>query len=172
MPDNAKLGPRFGADFPKLRAALEDLDANVVKAKVDAGESVAVMVGGKEHELAADEILVNSEPGEGLAVASEKGVTVAVDAQITDALKAEGLARELVRRIQDLRKKADFNIEDRIVTSYQAEGDLAKVFSDWADYIRTETLSETLEAGEGASNAYAEEMKIEGSTLRLAVRKA
>ncbi|MDA1329597.1 MAG: isoleucine--tRNA ligase [Chloroflexi bacterium] len=171
QPDNAKLGPRFGADFPKLRAALEGMDAAAVKAKVDAGESVVVKVGKEAHELAADEILVKSEPVEGLAVSAEKGLTVAVDAEITVALKAEGLARELVRRIQDMRKSADFNIEDRIATYYQTESELGKVFVEWGDYIKAETLSEVLEAGGAPAGAYTEELDIEGQKLTVGVER-
>jgi len=171
LPDNAKLGPRFGADFPKLRAALEGMDAAEVKARLDAGESVLVTVGAEEHELAADEILVQSEPAAGLAVAAEKGVTVAVDAEITAELKAEGLARELVRRIQDLRKKADFNIEDRITTYYQAESELAAVFEAWGETIQAETLSTALEAGPAPKGAYSEELQIEGEKLVLGVER-
>jgi isoleucyl-tRNA synthetase len=171
QPDNRALGPRFGSDFPKLRAALEGLDAVAVRAAVDAGQPVTVKVGKKEHELAPDEILINNQPAEGLAVAAEKGVTVAIDAAITPELRAEGLAREVVRRIQDLRKQADFNIEDRITTYYQAEGDLAAVFADWADYIQAETLSESLVTGPAPQGAHREELQIEGQALALAVER-
>jgi isoleucyl-tRNA synthetase len=171
QPDNRTLGPRFGSDFPKLRAVLEGMDAAAVKAAVEAGETVTVKIGKQEHELAPDEILVNSQPAEGLAVAAEKGVTVAIDAAITPELRAEGLAREVVRRIQDLRKQADFNIEDRITTYYQADGDLAAVFTDWADYIQAETLSEALVAGVAPESTHSEDMQIEGETLTLTVER-
>ena len=171
LPDNAKLGPRFGADFPKLRKALDALDPAEVKAKVDAGEPVALKLGKKEIELASDEVLVTSQPAEGLAVAADKGVTVGLDTAITPELKSEGLAREIVRRIQDLRKKADFNIEDRIHTSYQAEGELAAVFEQWADYIQAETLSEQLTPGAASKDAFTEETKIEGENVTLAVQR-
>jgi isoleucyl-tRNA synthetase len=81
------------------------------------------------------------------------------------------LARELVRRIQDMRKKAGFNIEDRIHTTYQSDGDLAAVFHDWADYIKSETLSEQLTAGAAPDGAFAEEQKVDGEKVTLAVSK-
>jgi isoleucyl-tRNA synthetase len=106
-----------------------------------------------------------------LAVAADKGVTVAVDAVITPELKAEGLAREVVRRVQTMRKEADFNIEDRITTWYAAEGDLGDVVVGWADYIRAETLSTDLVAGEPPAGAHTETHKIEGTSITLGVRR-
>ncbi|MEX1071223.1 MAG: DUF5915 domain-containing protein, partial [Anaerolineales bacterium] len=156
---------------PALRNALAALDPAEVKAKVDAGESVKVSVNGADAELAPDEILVNSQPAEGLAVAAEKGVTVGLDTAITPELKAEGLARELVRRIQDMRKKAGFNIEDRIITYYQTNGELANVFRDFADTIKSETLSVELNAGPAPAAAFVEEQKVEGETVMLGVER-
>ena len=171
LPDNARLGPKFGQDFPKLRKELEKLDSAVAKAQLDSGEVVIVMLGRETVELAAADLLVNSQPSAGLAVAAEKGVTVVLDTAITPELKAEGLARELVRRIQDLRKKAGFNIEDRIQTFYQAEGELAAVFRDWEAYIKAETLSVQLSAGPVPAGAFAEEQKVEGFQVTLAVER-
>ncbi|UYN90898.1 MAG: class I tRNA ligase family protein [Anaerolineales bacterium] len=172
QPNNAKLGPRFGADFPKLRGALNALDAAAVAARVAAGEPVQLSLDGNDVELAADEVLVNSQPAEGLAVAAEKGVTVGLDTALTPELRAEGTARELVRRIQDMRKKADFNIEDRIHTYYAAEGELAAVLAEWAETIKSETLSLELSAGPAPAGAYSEEHKVDGATVTLAVEKA
>lgn len=172
LPDNAKLGPRFGADFPKLRAALDKLDAASAKAQLDSGEAITLKLGEEEIELTPDEVLVNSLPAEGLAVAAEKGVTVAIDSALTPELKAEGLARELVRRIQAMRKSADFNIEDRITTYYQTSGDLAEVLTTWADYIKSETLSENLLPESPPSNVYTEEHKIDGQKIIMGVKKA
>ncbi len=171
QPDNAKLGPKFGADFPKLRAALSSLDSSAVKAKIDAGENVSLQLDSATAELAPDEILVNSEPAAGLAVAADKGVTVGLDTAITPELKAEGAAREIVRRIQDMRKKVGFNIEDRIITTYQAEGELAAVLRDFADTIKSETLSTELSAAAAPAGAFIEEQQIEGEKLLLAVKK-
>lgn len=171
LPNNAVLGPRFGADFPKLRGALAALDTAEVAAKVGAGDAIKLALDGAEIELAAGEILVNSQPAPGLAVAAEKGVTVGLDTALTAELKAEGVAREVVRRIQDMRKKAGFNIEDRIKTYYAAEGELASVLSTWAETIKSETLSLELNAAAAPADAYSEEHKIEGDAVTLAVEK-
>jgi isoleucyl-tRNA synthetase len=97
---------------------------------------------------------------------------VAVDAVLTPDLKAEGLAREIVRRIQAMRKDAGFDIADRIVTTWQTDGELAGVFIAWADYIRSETLTVALNPAEPSDGAYSEKHNIDGLTLTLSVRKA
>jgi isoleucyl-tRNA synthetase len=121
--------------------------------------------------LNPNEVLVQTQPVEGLAVAADKLITVAVEAVITPELRREGLARELVRRIQDMRKKAGFNIEDRITTCYQAEGVLAQVFSNWGDYIQAETLTTRLLNSSPIEGAYVEEFELEGEKLALAVKQ-
>lgn len=171
QPDNARLGPQFGQDFPKLRKAIEEADAAKSKVLLDTGEVMAVMIGKETVELTLQDVKVSSQPAPGLAVSAEKGVTVGLDTAITVELKSEGLARELVRRIQDLRKKANFNIENRINTYYVVDGELAAVFSDWRDYIKSETLSEQLIAGPAPEGAFGEEQKVEGQKVLLSIER-
>jgi isoleucyl-tRNA synthetase len=171
LPDNKLLGPRFGASFPKVRLALQSADPNVVAASVQDGLPVSLEVDGQMVELSAQEILVQTHPAEGLAVAADKLVTVAVDAAITPELRAEGLAREVVRRIQAMRKEAGFDISDRITTFYQASGEFAEVFQAWSAYIQAETLSIRLVAGEAPARAYTEAHNIEGQELKLGVMR-
>jgi len=83
----------------------------------------------------------------------------------------EGLAREVVRRVQDLRKKADFRIEDRITTYYKAEGKLAEAITAWADYIKAETLSEELSTADPPHGLATDKATIDGDALTLAVRR-
>jgi isoleucyl-tRNA synthetase len=142
----------------------------VVK-RVGAGLPVTLEVEAKSVELAPEEVLIQTQPAEGLAVAVDKGVTVAVDAVITPELRAEGRAREVVRRVQTMRKDADFNIEDRITTWYAAEGELADVMVAWGDYIRAETLSTELVAGEPPADAYTETHQVEGASIKLGVKR-
>jgi isoleucyl-tRNA synthetase len=128
-------------------------------------------VDGESVDLAPGEILVNTQPVEGLAVASDKQITVAVDATLTPDLRREGLAREVVRRVQAMRKDAGFDISDRITTYYVATGELAQVFSTWSDYIQAETLTTSLVAGEPPEGAYQEVQKVEGEPITLGVKR-
>jgi len=171
LPDNKLLGPRFGARFPALRAALAAADPYRVASSVSASVPVSLEVDGETVELAPQEILVSTQPAEGLAVAADKLITVAVDATISPELRAEGLAREIVRRIQAMRKDAGFDIADRITIWYQAGGEFGSVFQTWGDYIRTETLTTELIEGSAPAGAYRETQKVEGESLLLGVRR-
>ncbi len=136
-PNLPVLGPRLGHEVGAVRSALGELDAGEVAAAVRAGQSVTVA----GHELAADELLVEMREGEGYAVVSEAGYTVGVATAISDELADEGIARELVRHLQDLRREADFELSDRI-TSWCAGGDtIARVLAAHGDYVKGETLS-------------------------------
>jgi isoleucyl-tRNA synthetase len=171
LPNNKLLGPRFGADFPKVRAALNALDPAQVAAAVAAGEAVSFALNGGTVALSGEEILVSAEAAQGMAIAADKVVTVAIDTVLTPELKIEGLAREAVRRIQAQRKNAGFNIEDRIRTWYVASGELAEVFTAWETYIKTETLTIELVPGEPPADAFVERHKVEGQELILGVKK-
>jgi isoleucyl-tRNA synthetase len=171
LPNNKLLGPRFGAQFPNVRAALEKADAAQLAASVNGEQPVQIEVDGQMVELAPEEILVQTQPVEGLAVAADKIITVAVDADLTPELRAEGLAREIVRRVQAMRKEAGFNIEDRITTYYQAGDEMSRVMEAWSDYIRAETLSTKLVTGAPPEDAFKEVHKIDGAEVTLGVRR-
>ena len=171
LPNSKLLGPRLGAQFPRVRAALATLNPAEVVHQVQAGVPVAFMVDGEPVELIPDEVLIRTHPAAGLAVATEKGVTVAVDTVITPELRTEGLARELVRRIQVMRKDAGFNIEDRITTYSLAEGALAEAVATWAEYIKVETLSLDLVVAAPPPQSYSETHTIEGMAITLGVKR-
>jgi isoleucyl-tRNA synthetase len=171
LPDNKLLGPQFGSRFPQLRATLAQADPAKVAATVRAGLPVTLNLAGEPVDLAPETILVSTEPLPGLAVAADKYITVGIDAMITPELKAEGLAREVVRRVQEMRKNAGFNIEDRITTCYQAKGLLREVFVKWGVYIASETLTTRLLDSPPVEGAYVEEHKLDGEVLVLAVKQ-
>jgi isoleucyl-tRNA synthetase len=179
LPDNKVLGPRFGKQFPAVRAALLALSAAEGSAlepvaavrRLRASLPLRLEVEGEEVELSPDEVLVRENPREGLAVASERGVTVAVDIVLTPDLVAEGLAREVVRRVQNLRKEAGFNLDDRIVTTYQTGGELAEAIEAGRDFIAAETLSVELRAGPPDEGAAVGEDRVNDHLLKLGVRK-
>jgi len=171
LPDNKLLGPRLGQRLPAVRAALACQDAVAAVRRLRAGLPLTLEVDGEAVELLPAEVRVQEQPREGLAVASERGVTVAVDVAITPDLAAEGLARDVVRRVQNLRKEAGFSLDDRIVTIYQAGGELAQAIEVWRDFIAAETLSAELRAGEPEEGMQVEELRLEGHPLRVGVRR-
>jgi isoleucyl-tRNA synthetase len=110
---------------------------------------------------------------ESYRAAEESEYAVAVDTTITPELADEGTARELVRRIQNLRRAADFDLTDRIVTYFQGGESIARVMESFGDYIRQETLSEEIRTGEPDEGAFPEEKprKLNGEDVSLAVKR-
>lgn len=147
MPNNRTLGPRFGKAFPKVRSALMALTPAQVAQTLQAGNLVQVEVDGAQVDLNSEDILVQTEARGGLAIASDKGVTVAVDTQLTPALLQEGFARDVVRHVNTIRKDVGLEITDRIELAYQATGDVAAALQNFADYIKQETLTVRLSEG-------------------------
>ncbi len=96
-------------------------------------------------------------------------MVVALDTHISPELKAEGQAREVVRRVQDLRKQAGFEISDHIALTYQADGDMKTAIDQWAAYIQSETLADTLNEGEPQGTV--DDGEIDGVKVKLGVAK-
>ena len=172
LPNNRVLGPRLGKHFPRVRVALEQLDPAAAARALQAGQMIAIEVDGQTFELGDEDILVQTESRGGLAVASDKGVTVAVDTELTPSLTREGYARDLVRAINNMRKDAGLEISDRIELAYVAEGETAVAMQEFADYIRQETLAVTLQPGQLAGATYGETVSVGESDVGLMLRIA
>jgi len=171
MPDNRTLGPKFGALFPKVRAALAETDPQAAVLTLRAGKNLTLSVDGQPMALTAPEVIITPQPRPGFAVRAEGAYVVALDTAITPELKAEGLAREVVRRIQDLRKTAGFDIADRIATYYLPSDGLRQAIETHADYIKGETLTVELVIGNLPDGAAKAEDEFDGEKLALALVK-
>jgi isoleucyl-tRNA synthetase len=106
-----------------------------------------------------------------ISVAEEAGSGVALETVVTPDLADEGLAREIVHRLQTMRRNAGFDIADYITTHYQGDAEIARVLRRFEDYVRQETLSRELVEGPPPPDAYVEEHKISGKSVRLAVQR-
>ncbi len=164
-PDPRMLGPKYGAKLARVQEGVAGLDARESARKLLGGESLTLEVDGETISLAPDEVAVETEPREGYAVSQEGDYVVGVDLTLTKDLIEEGLAREVVRRIQNLRKEADFRIEDKICTYYEGDPDLSQVMRGQADYIKQETLSEGLVEGAGPQESQTGRFQIDGKEI-------
>jgi len=172
LPNNRVLGPKFGKLFPQVRAALMALDPAEAARTLQAGDPLALNVNGEMVTLTGDDVLVQTESRGGLAVASDKGVTVAVDTELTPELVQEGYARDLVRQLNNMRKDAGLEISDRIHVAFEADGEVAAALSGFADYVKQETLALSLTAGNMPDADYRETVSVGGRQVALALRKA
>lgn len=141
FPYPKQLGQKYGKGYPKIRQAMSTMDQFDLAARFGAGETVTIQTDGEAYEVTPEDVEVRSTPRQGFSVAETGGYLVAVTTELDKALEQEGHARELVRRIQQLRKDADLAISDRIVTYVADTGVLQEVLDHFGDYVREETLS-------------------------------
>ncbi len=172
LPVNRVLGPKFGPQFPQVRKALGRLQAAAAVARLHAGETLTLTLeDGTEVTLAPEEVLVQTEAREGFGVAGEGGLVVALDTELTPELEQEGLAREFVRRVQELRKQADYQLTDRVVVAYRAEGLLAEAVWIFREEIAAEVLADALEPADAPAGDRVLEDTVDGHPLVVAVRR-
>ncbi|MCC6177862.1 MAG: isoleucine--tRNA ligase [Chloroflexi bacterium] len=161
-PKPAVLGPRLGGKFPPVLKALRD---GAFTLRSDGTVEAAGEV------LHPDEVQVLTQARAGFAAAEADGYTLVLDTRLTPELVRAGRAREVVHRIQTMRKDAGFEVEDRIVTRYAAVGELATVFEKFGDYIKEETLSVALESNaDGEGHGWTGQ--IDGEPLSMRVSRA
>ncbi|NNE34821.1 MAG: isoleucine--tRNA ligase [Rhodothermales bacterium] len=139
-PNFQVLGKRLGKLMKGVNQAVRAWDDETIETFQSDGE-IVLTIDGAAVPLTSDDIVVTSEGIEGWLVDTEDGVTVALDTKLSPELAREGLAREMVNRIQNLRKQAGFEVTDRIVVTYQATPNMEQAVAAHADWIRNETLA-------------------------------
>jgi isoleucyl-tRNA synthetase len=174
------LGKKFGKDFPRVQKALregERADVQRWAKQLLAKESVTLELDGTRFEVTPEECQVFMKAPDGFAYAEDGGYMAVIDTTLTDDLVLEGLAREVVRRVQTMRRDADYNIADHITLRYEASDKLARAISQFSAYIQSETLADALELGE-PNNGYFrrdfttdDKTDIDGETLRVGVKQ-
>lgn len=169
-PNFRALGPRFGKDAPAVAAAVRAADAARLAPRLAAGERVEVEVAGLGPvELEPEEVGVVEEPVTGWRVAREGGSSVALDLEVTPELRREGLARDLVRAVQDLRKEAGLRVEDRVELAVGAGGEVAEAVRAHRDYLLGETLAvELFDVPQG--DGFDARVDLDGQEVRLWLR--
>ncbi len=170
QPIASALGRKHGRNFPKVSEALKALEDESI-AKLAKGDSITVIVEGTPVEVLSEEVEFNSVPVGDYSVVEEQDMLVGVHTVLTEDLESEGLARDIVRRIQALRKEADFDIDDHIITYYDASPEIEAVFNDEAEYIMAETLCDELVNGKAPKDAKVQDFEIDGLQLRLGLIK-
>jgi isoleucyl-tRNA synthetase len=180
-PNFRTLGPKFGKNMPAVAAAVAALPADEIGDRIAGGGSVMVTVEGREYEFAAEDFVVESHQREGYQVEREGGLAVAIATVLSPELLAEGLARELVHHVQNTRKAADLQIDDRIRLVVAGPAEIAEMLTGYGDWVKKETLAvslETVDVAAGAAAAvtgpgvYREELKVNGLAVVIEVAKA
>ncbi|MEY2868573.1 MAG: hypothetical protein RIR01_1033, partial [Bacteroidota bacterium] len=142
-PNFKALGPRFGKDMGLISKEIQGFSSEQIN-KLDKEGSIAIVIAGKDVTLSLEDVEITSQDIEGWLVANSNGITVALDITISDELKNEGIARELVNRIQNIRKDSGFEVTDKIKVSLQNNAALEVAVKNNNAYIKSETLTEEL----------------------------
>jgi isoleucyl-tRNA synthetase len=167
-PEHRKLGPVFRKQAPAVAAALAELPEDLVRA-LHAGEPIALVVADGTVEITPEMVSFEELDREGFVTKTEGQVAVALDIRLTDALVREGLARDIIRHLQELRKEAGLELTDRITLRLAGDPLLLSVCEEHAETIQAETLALRLEAGGTDSAA---EITVADRHLRVTLAKA
>ena len=142
-PNFKALGPRFGKDMGLISKEIQNFSSEQIN-QLDKEGSIAIVIAGKTLTLSLEDVEISSQDIEGWLVANSNGITVALDITISEELKQEGIARELVNRIQNIRKDSGFEVTDKIKVQLKRNGLLEQAILKNEAYIKSETLTETL----------------------------
>jgi isoleucyl-tRNA synthetase len=141
------LGKRFARRTPTVASAIAHADAESLARDLRERGRAEVSIEGETVEVLPDEVILTERPREGWSVVNEQGETVALDLEVTDELRRAGLAREVVRLVQEARKNSGLEISDRISLVWQAEGELAAAVEEHAGSVAGEVLATSMSAG-------------------------
>jgi isoleucyl-tRNA synthetase len=150
-PNFKALGPRFGKDMGLISSDIQKFSAEKIS-QLESNGTIDVVIGGKSITLTLEDVEISSQDIEGWLVANSNGITVALDIVISPELKKEGIARELVNRIQNIRKDSGFEVTDKIKVHLQKNDTLEEAVKPNVEYIKSETLTEELVFEEDIEN--------------------
>ncbi|MFQ3173034.1 MAG: isoleucyl-tRNA synthetase [Flavobacterium sp.] len=150
-PNFKALGPRVGKDMGLISRTIQGFSAEKIS-QLEGDGTIDVIIGGKSITLTLEDVEISSQDIEGWLVANSNGITVALDIVISPELKKEGIARELVNRIQNIRKDSGFEVTDKIKVHLQKNDVLEKAIEPNIEYIKSETLTEELVFEEDLEN--------------------
>lgn len=167
-PNLRLLGTKYGPLVPEIRAALLKENPLQIAIKVKNNKSVNISIDNVQYELKPEEILVESTDKEGISMESDGELIVGLDTTLDESLKQEGFIRELIHHIQNLRKDAGFEIENFINTFIKCSKNAENIISNYIDYVKKETLSETLDF-EMKTEACTKNIKIDGENIIIGV---
>ena len=167
QPNLPLLGPKYGKDINKIKTILSEMDPLEVRKMVESGENIAL----DEFILNVEDILISATELEGVSSVVDSGYAVAISSEISEDLKDEGFARELVHHIQNMRKEAGFEISDHIdLWIYDSES-IKHAINNHHDYICLETLAKKINDKISPNDSYGGKYEIEGHSLHISIRK-
>ena len=163
------LGQKFGKKLGEVRTALQDLDGAAAKKQLDDTGSLTLTLSDGEVSLTAEEVLIDTAQKEGFTSVSDRGLTVVLDTTLTPELEEEGFVREIVSKLQSMRKDAGFHVTDHIEVYHQGSEKIAQVLKDHEASILSDVLGEACHHGQ--LDGYTAQWDINGETTTFGVKK-
>ena len=168
-PQLKTVGPKYGKLLGGIKNVLSGLDGNAAMDELNANGCLRFEVNGEEVVLNREDLLIDTAQMEGYVSEDDNGITVVLDTNLSEELLEEGFVREIISKVQTMRKEADFEVMDKIVITYEGSEKAETVFAKNADEIGAETLA--LEVKKAPPAGYVKEWKINGEAVTLGVEK-
>ena len=167
-PQLKTLGPKYGKNLGEIRTALSELDGSKAKKELDTDGHITLNISIGAIDLTADDLLIEAVQKSGLFSVSDFGVTVAIDTNLTPELVEEGFVREIISKIQTMRKDADFNVTDHIVVSVEGNDKIAEIINNNKAEIFTAVVADDVKIG--AAEGHTAEWNINGEKVTFGVK--
>ncbi len=168
-PEFKTVGPKYGKLINGIKTALAGLDGNEAMDEVNETGSLKLSVNGQDVVLTRDDLVIEPAQKEGYVSETDGGITVVLDTHLSEELLTEGFVREIISKVQTMRKEADFEVMDKIAITYEGTEKAEKIFADHADEIGAETLASTIT--QAVPEGYVKDWKINGEQMTLGVKK-
>ena len=170
-PNLPRIGKQYGKLVPQIREALTSADGAAIASAVAAGEAFEITAGGQGVRLGPEDVLVETHSAEGYTCSEDSGFLVALDTTLTDELVREGMARELVRTVQEARKQAGLEVSDRIVLGVSGTGVVDAALDGYRDYLMAETLAVQWSVGQ-RQPLYRDERSLDAETWTIEISRS
>ena len=163
------LGPKYGKDLGKIRNILANLNGSAAKKELDANGFLTIELNDGKINLLPEELLIDMSQKEGYVSQADHGVTVVLDTNLTPALLEEGFVREIISKVQTMRKEAGFEVTDHITVYEEGNDKIKEVMTKYTDEIKNDVLADDMCLD--AEGGYSKEWDINGEKVRLGVEK-
>ena len=168
-PQLKTVGPKYGKMLGGIKKALDTIDGNAAMDELNASGSLKLDIDGQEITLFKEDLLIDTAQIEGYVSENDNGITVVLDTNLTEELLEEGFVREIISKIQTMRKEAGFEVMDKIRVTYTGSEKAESIFAKYAESISGEVLAEEVTKAEPAG--YVKEWKINGEQVTMGVWK-
>ena len=167
QPNLPVLGPKYGRKIGEIRTLLEASDPGVIRKSVESGAHVKI----GEFSLEPSDILITATELDGVSSSTDGGYAVGISSEVSEELEKEGIAREFVHRVQNMRKSAGFEISDRILLCVRDSSQIVSVLGEYSEYVSQEILADSLNQDLTGAESFTEDHDISGEHMTISIKK-